>query len=152
MSERCEFSKFSVSHKISRISCNYICATLTFVPTTVQRTSLDQTTSELSKRVSRDLGHTRLESTVANQSGAAIMNPSWSHASRKIHGRAYCACAYSMASQPLWRQDELSALQSFIDEQQQWLDSVLDTLGWNQERLTQIGKVLCVLRVRASSM
>jgi U11/U12 small nuclear ribonucleoprotein SNRNP48 len=45
-----------------------------------------------------------------------------------------------MASQPLWRQDELSALQSFIDEQQQWLDSVLDTLGWNQERLTQIGK------------
>ena len=33
---------------------------------------------------------------------------------------------------------ELSALQSFIEEQRQWLQSVLDTLGWTKESLEQV--------------
>jgi hypothetical protein len=35
------------------------------------------------------------------------------------------------------RYDELSALKLFIEEQQHWLDSVLETLGWNKESLEQ---------------
>ena len=33
---------------------------------------------------------------------------------------------------------ELSALHSFIEEQLQWLDSVLHTLGWSRESLEQV--------------
>jgi hypothetical protein len=36
------------------------------------------------------------------------------------------------------RYDELSALKLFIEEQQHWLDSVLETLGWNKESLEQV--------------
>ena len=39
------------------------------------------------------------------------------------------------------REDELSVLASFIDEQQQWIDSVLTALGWSEERVKQGRKV-----------
>lgn len=37
-------------------------------------------------------------------------------------------------------EDELSALQSFIEEQQQWLHSVLDILGWSKESLDHVSQ------------
>ena len=40
-----------------------------------------------------------------------------------------------------WREDELSVLASFIDEQQQWINSVLTALEWSEERVKQGGKV-----------
>ena len=39
-------------------------------------------------------------------------------------------------------QDGVSVLASFIEEQQQWLDSVLAALGWSRDHVQQEGKVL----------